>query len=709
MKLLLTILSLLVASSVEAATYYVATTGSDAVSCSTAQTIGTPKLTIVAGIGCLTTAGDTLQIRGGTYNEYIDGNTVNIPSGSSFSNPVTIKSYSNEIVTLTSVSGNGLVNMNTDTALNTAMRFIIFDGTGASPNYGIVFNGAGTTNGRGNVFVGGTVSGGAQSIRFTGVRSYNNGLSNPTTKPGSGFLVAGESNEFLNCSADNNGAVTNWAGAGFTGNEAPYGFYINTHNHTIRNCKIYNNGGWGTQAYSASNAAYNLLFEQNTVYNNGRNFPQGSGGIWGGSSGASGGTIIRNNLFYWTGATAGTPAPSIYMLGTGPVAYNNTVMNNPSGGIVTELSTSAVVRNNIIYNNGTAPSHYANFDASGSGLIHNSNLITDPRVVDAANGDFRLCTGAGTPHANCVGVSPAIDTTGATIPSVTVDIVNTQRPVGTIYDIGAYEAGETVPIEPTPILVAEISCDNTVVDSSGNANHGTLTSGATYSASGKYNSACSFDGVDDSVTLADSTTLDLTHGFTLEAWTFPTSVTTDAVVMVKNPNSKYGLFVSLDGQCGTDATVGGFSETSFNRACYATATSLNTWTHHAVTYDRTNIIYYRNGVLVTNTAASAFLSATSGTLQIGNSGFSEPFTGLIDEVRIYNYARSAAQVLTDMNTPINAAVPNTVTVRMASTTMKFAGSVLKFGSSTAATPSYILLENGDNWLLEDGDDLLNQQ
>jgi hypothetical protein len=54
MKLLLTILSLLVASSVEAATYYVATTGSDAVSCSTAQTIGTPKLTIVAGIGCLT-------------------------------------------------------------------------------------------------------------------------------------------------------------------------------------------------------------------------------------------------------------------------------------------------------------------------------------------------------------------------------------------------------------------------------------------------------------------------------------------------------------------------------------------------------------------------------------------------------------------------------------------------------------------------------
>jgi hypothetical protein len=34
---------------------------------------------------------------------------------------------------------------------------------------------------------------------------------------------------------------------------------------------------------------------------------------------------------------------------------------------------------------------------------------------------------------------------------------------------------------------------------------------------------------------------------------------------------------------------------------------------------------------------------------------------------------------------------------------------VKFGSTTAATPSYILLENGDNLLLEDGDDMLSQQ
>jgi hypothetical protein len=144
-------------------------------------------------------------------------------------------------------------------------------------------------------------------------------------------------------------------------------------------------------------------------------------------------------------------------------------------------------------------------------------------------------------------------------------------------------------------------------------------------------------------------------------------------------------------------------------ACHSTALTPNTWTHLEVTYNRTAVIIYKNGVPLTSAFGSAFLPATTGTFQIGASEFGENFAGLIDEVRVYNYARTATQVLTDMNTPINAAVPNTVTVRMASTTLKFAGSVLKFGSSTAATPSYILLENGDNWLLEDGDDLLSQQ
>ncbi len=69
------------------ATYYVATTGSDSTSCANAQSQSTPKLTINAGIGCLS-SGDTLIVKAGIYNEIIPDN---IPSGTA-GTPTTVKS-----------------------------------------------------------------------------------------------------------------------------------------------------------------------------------------------------------------------------------------------------------------------------------------------------------------------------------------------------------------------------------------------------------------------------------------------------------------------------------------------------------------------------------------------------------------------------------------------------------------------------------------
>src|SRR5215471_8432101 len=66
--------------SVEAATYYVATTGSDINSCAVAQSPATPLQTIAAGIACLS-SGDTLLVGDGNYAETIEANT--IPNGTS--------------------------------------------------------------------------------------------------------------------------------------------------------------------------------------------------------------------------------------------------------------------------------------------------------------------------------------------------------------------------------------------------------------------------------------------------------------------------------------------------------------------------------------------------------------------------------------------------------------------------------------------------
>jgi len=85
------------ASVTHAATYYVSTSGSDSYTCAQAQSTSTPKGTLAAAGACLA-AGDTLLVRGGTYNQSIANS---IPSGTSWTNKVRVAAYPAETVWLT--------------------------------------------------------------------------------------------------------------------------------------------------------------------------------------------------------------------------------------------------------------------------------------------------------------------------------------------------------------------------------------------------------------------------------------------------------------------------------------------------------------------------------------------------------------------------------------------------------------------------------
>ena len=84
------------------------------------------------------------------------------------------------------------------------------------------------------------------------------------------------------------------------------------------------------------------------------------------------------------------------------------------------------------------------------------------------------------------------------------------------------------------------------------------------------------------------------------------------------------------------------------------ALPLNTWSHIATTYDGTTMRFFVNGVQVGATAINTAIAVGNQQLRIGgNNAFAgEFFQGLIDEVRVYNRARTAAQITTDMSTPI---------------------------------------------------------
>jgi hypothetical protein len=72
-----------------------------------------------------------------------------------------------------------------------------------------------------------------------------------------------------------------------------------------------------------------------------------------------------------------------------------------------------------------------------------------------------------------------------------------------------------------------------------------------------------------------------------------------------------------------------------------------------MTYDGTTMRMFVNGVQVSAKAVSGAVAVSDGALRIGgNSIWGEYFRGLIDEVRVYNRALTAAEIQTDMNTPI---------------------------------------------------------
>jgi hypothetical protein len=208
-------------------------------------------------------------------------------------------------------------------------------------------------------------------------------------------------------------------------------------------------------------------------------------------------------------------------------------------------------------------------------------------------------------------------------------------------------------------LVAAYNFDEgtgtTLTDRTGTGRTGTI-SGATWTALGKYGSALSFDGVNDWVTVADANALDLTTGITLEAWVFPTALGTSwrNVIIKERPGGEvYNLYANVDTSV-PGVYVARASAPSVPLDARGTAQlPLNAWSHLAATYDGATLRLYVNGAQVGTRAVAGALVVSTGVLRMGgNSLWGEYFAGRLDDVRIYNRALTAAEVQTDLNTPV---------------------------------------------------------
>ncbi|SIO61560.1 Mo-co oxidoreductase dimerisation domain-containing protein [Singulisphaera sp. GP187] len=223
---------------------------------------------------------------------------------------------------------------------------------------------------------------------------------------------------------------------------------------------------------------------------------------------------------------------------------------------------------------------------------------------------------------------------------------------------------ENVTLMPTSAtgLVAEYNFDagsgTTLTDLSGQNNNGTI-SNATWTTSGHTGSALAFNGTNSWVTVANSSSLNLSSAMTLEAWVKPTSITNPSPLLFRegagnSAYSLYGAYKSVPSIYINHNITGELSAPAYQ------SLATNTWSHVAATYDGSTLLLYVNGVRVSQATGVTTLSSSGGALRIGgDSTFGEFFNGLIDDVRIYNRSLSMAEIQADMGTPVGGAMDST--------------------------------------------------
>jgi len=454
-----------------AATYYVATDGND----SWPGTINQPWKTINHAAQILT-PGDTVLVRGGTYNvgssPSWDKPAVNPQNSGTEANPITFKSYPGETVILTGTGSGGLIG-------SYYKDHIIWDGF--------------------TVVMSGGMMKGILIFYADGCVVQNCIIEGNTVETGDnhdGIRIEGTSGTVVrNCTIKDviNIATNPWNGAGIK-------YYYNS-NALVENCEIFN---CSTGIFD-KDKSHNHIYRGNYIHDCSR-----VGVLLHTQAGhTSGNAEIYENIVSNCNSLIVFSCDYDY---SNVEIYNNVIYTDSSKtGIKSELSPNLQIWNNIIYTRGYAllthqggfPTYsdyncfypeakfrtgaytgneeiYTNLGSWQSGTGFDLNSINqDPMFVDPENGDFHLhgnspCRGAGKdgldmgayPRDDGTIIGPIPDATeDATAPSVSNTLPASGAadvPVDSNISFGIQDSGDGVDINSLQLTVSseQISKEN---------------------------------------------------------------------------------------------------------------------------------------------------------------------------------------------------------------------------------------------------------
>ena len=176
-----------------------------------------------------------------------------------------------------------------------------------------------------------------------------------------------------------------------------------------------------------------------------------------------------------------------------------------------------------------------------------------------------------------------------------------------------------------------------------NGTFGTGNSAPTWVNEGKSGKALNFNNSYTYVTTSTSI-LNNSNQFSASAWVKSNNTSQDQTIFSANPP----FFLRLS---GGKFRIGLYTNSSWTFVNGNIPLNNNIWYHLLLTYDGSTLKSYVNGQLDTNTSKTGVLSSF-GTIFVGYpyvAGENYPFNGLIDEVKIYNYALTSDEVKQDYN------------------------------------------------------------
>jgi len=163
--------------------------------------------------------------------------------------------------------------------------------------------------------------------------------------------------------------------------------------------------------------------------------------------------------------------------------------------------------------------------------------------------------------------------------------------------------------------------------------------------------ALQFDGVDDYAQISDNALLSGGAGknLTVEAWVKPQTVSGTRPIVHKylDGYTKDWGFAIFDGTVESAIESGGD-----NWELSGGAVAAGVWTHIALVFDNSaNVVrLYVNGVQATQKMLSKDMPDSNAPIRIGRHGYGTGYySGEIEEVRVWNTARSASQITAAMN------------------------------------------------------------